>query len=276
MSRPRSTADTLTDFSQSSFSFEGVERKIFEKGDGPPVLVMHEIPGITPEVADFSRRVVDAGYRVTMPVLFGTPGKPFSMGYSLREVAKACIAREFSVLGLRRSSPITSWLRALCRHLHAQHRGRGVGAIGMCLTGNFALALMVEPCLMAPVMSQPSLPFRASPWHSNDLHVSDAELEVIKSRARAGCPVLGMRIRTDPMVPGRRFDRLHRELGDAFIDVTLDLGPSGGISPVPHSVVTTEYRDDLVGVRPHPTHRAMQAVLDLFDRQLRHPTGQSA
>jgi len=275
VSRPRTKADPLTDFSRSSFRHDGVARVIYEKGEGPPVLVMHEIPGITPEVADFARRVVDAGYRVTMPVLFGTPGKPFGMAYNLQELARACIAREFTVLGLRRSSPVTVWLRALCRHLHAEHGGRGVGAIGMCLTGNFALALMVEPCLMAPVLSQPSLPFRASPWHSADLHVSDADLTVIKQRAQAGCPVLGLRIRTDPMVPGRRFDRLRQELGDAFIDVTLDLGPQGGVSPIPHSVVTTEYRDDLLGVRDHPTHGAMQAVLDLFDRQLRPPPGQS-
>ena len=265
----RRTHDPLTDFMQDTFSHEDHQRVIYEKGSGPPVLVMHEIPGITPEVADFARRVVDAGYRVTMPLLFGTAGKPLSMAYSLKELGRACISREFTVLGLRQSSPITTWLRALCRHLHAQHGGRGVGAIGMCLTGNFALALMVEPCLMAPVLSQPSLPFAASPWHTADLHVSDGDLSIIKERAQAGCPVLGLRFRSDPMVPSRRFERLHQELGDAFIDVTLDLGADNSVGPVPHSVVTTEFRADLLGVRAHPTHRAMQAVIELFERQLR-------
>jgi len=264
--RPSTTPDPLTDFELRSFSVDGVTRPVYEQGHGPGVLVMHEIPGITPEVADFARRVAREGYRVAMPVLFGTPGKPFGWGYNMRQIARACISREFHVFALRQESPITAWLRALCRDLHARCGGPGVGAIGMCLTGNFALALMVEPSLMAPVLSQPSLPFGVSPWHRRDLHICDNTLQVVKERASSGCPVLGLRIGSDPMVPSPRFARLHEELGDGFIDVTLDLSGHPTASPIPHSVVTTELREDLP---EHPTNRALTAVLHLFDRQLR-------
>lgn len=264
--RPRQTPDPLADFTVRPFSHDGVQRPVYELGDGPGVLVMHEVPGITPEVADFARRVAGAGYRVSLPTLFGTPGRPFGWGYVTRQLLRACVSEEFHLFALRSESPITGWLRALCRDLHARQGGPGVGAIGMCLTGNFALALMVEPALMAPVLSQPSLPVGVSPWHRRDLHVSDATLEVVRARARAGCPVLGLRIASDTMVPTPRFTRLRRELGEAFLDVTLDLRGHPTVSPFPHSVVTTELREDLPD---HPTKRALRAVLDHFDRQLR-------
>lgn len=260
--------DDLVDFTKRSFAHDGVARAVFEKGDGPAVLVMHEVPGITPEVADFARRVAMEGYRVSMPVLFGTPGAPFSYAATMREVARACVSREFHVLALRQQSPITDWLRALLRDLHRRQGGRGVGAVGMCLTGNFALALMVEPALMAPVLSQPSLPFGCSPWHRRDLHVDDDVLAVVKKRAASDCPVLGLRFRSDPMVPSPRFERLHAELGDGFIDVSLCLRGHPTTNPVPHSVVSAELREDLPN---HPTNRALQAIFSLFDRQLRAP-----
>ncbi len=264
--RPSPIPDRLTDFEPRTFSWKGSGRVVYEQGDGPAVLVMHEVPGITPEVANFARRVAREGYRVSMPVLFGEPGAPFTWPRTFREIGRACVSREFHVFALRQQSPITDWLRALCRNLHERQGGRGVGAIGMCLTGNFALALMVEPALMAPVLSQPSLPFGVSPWHRQDLHIDDQTLAVVKERARAGCPVLGLRFRTDPTVPGSRFQRLQDELGSGFIDVTLDLHHHPRTMAIPHSVVTTELREDLPD---HPTNRALAAVLSLFDRQLR-------
>ena len=149
----------LDDFDTFGFSHEGTRRDVYTKGEGPGVVVMHEIPGITPQVAQFSRRVADAGFTVFMPHLFGTPGQPISTGYALGQMIQCCIQREFRVLAERSSSPITDWLRALCREAHRRCGGPGVGAIGMCMTGNFALSLMVDPSVMAPVLSQPSLPF---------------------------------------------------------------------------------------------------------------------
>lgn len=263
--RPSTTPDALADFETFPFTALGTTRRVFRKGEGPGVLVMHEIPGITPEVADFARLLADAGYTVFLPHLFGTPGKPYSAWGSVVEITRACISREFAVLASGRSSPVVQWLRVLLRQLHAECGGPGVGALGMCLTGNFALAMMVEPALLAPVLSQPSLPFSLTPGLARGLHLSDEELAAAKARAPV-CPVLGLRMSGDLLVFGARFARLKEELGDGFIDGTVELGDRPSVAPIPHSVLTTE----LVTDDPdHPTRAALQAVLDHFDRQLR-------
>jgi dienelactone hydrolase len=220
-------------------------------------VVIHEIPGITPEVARFARRVADDGFTVYLPSLFGTPGKPFSAGYVLAQMARACISREFAVLAKNESSPITDWLRALCRHAHAECGGPGVGALGMCLTGNFALALMVDPSVMAPVLSQPSLPFAFTAEQRAALHVSETALAAARRRAEAGCPLLGLRFTHDPLCTGAR-----REFGEHFEAIEIDSGPGNphGIPRSAHSVLTR----DLVDEAGHPTHAALERVLEFF------------
>jgi dienelactone hydrolase len=257
----------LDGFDAFYFRHAGAERCVFRRGTGPGVVIMHEIPGITPEVARFARLVADDGFRAYLPHMFGTPGRPFSIGYVAGQMARACISREFSVLARRASSPITDWLRALCRHAHAECRGPGVGAIGMCLTGNFALALMVDECVMAPVLSQPSLPFGVTADHRAALHVSDRDLEVVRNRAKEGCGVLGLRFSADPLCPRARFERLRRELGDGFEAIEIDSGPGNphGIPRTAHSVVTA----DLVDEAGHPTRQALDRVLGLFRERLR-------
>jgi dienelactone hydrolase len=263
---PTGPAQQLEGFETFRFSHEGAARTVYRRGEGPGVVIMHEIPGITPEVARFARIVADDGFRAYLPHLFGTPGRPLSGGYVLGQMARACVSREFSVLARREASPITDWLRALCRHAHAECGGPGVGAIGMCLTGNFALALMVDACVMAPVLSQPSLPFPVSRSHREALHVSDRDLEVIRKRAAGGCGVLGLRFTGDPLVPAERFERLRRELGDGFSAVEIDssAGNPHGLPRAAHSVVTTE----LVDEDGHPTREALDRVLGLFRERL--------
>jgi len=262
----------LDGFEATRFDHEGALRNVYRAGAGPGVVIMHEIPGITPEVAGFARRVADAGFAVYLPDLFGTPGKPFSLPYVASQMVHACIHREFHVLAARHASPITDWLRALCRHAHAEQGGAGVGAIGMCLTGNFALAVMVDEAVMAPVLSQPSLPFGVTRAQRAALHVSDEQLEVIRTRARGGCPVLGMRFSHDPLCPGERFERLRRELGDAgFEAIEIDSGPGNphGIARTAHSVVT----NDLVDEAGHPTREALDRVLTFLAERLHGPAG---
>jgi dienelactone hydrolase len=182
-------------------------------------------------------------------------------------MVRACVSREFSVLARRQSSPITGWLRALCRHAHAECGGPGVGALGMCLTGNFALALMVDESVMAPVLSQPSLPFGVSASHRAALHLSDGDLEKVKERVKGGCPVLGMRFTGDPLCPGERFEALRRELGAGFEAIEIDSSPGNpfGIKRLAHSVVT----EDLVDSEGHPTRAALERVLAFFAERLR-------
>ena len=258
---------SLEGFSPFSFESGGATRTVYTRGAGPGVVVMHEIPGITPPVARFAARVADAGFRVYLPHLFGTPGQPLSIPYVLSQMARACVSREFSVLARRQSSPITGWLRALCRHAHAECGGPGVGALGMCLTGNFALALMVDESVMAPVLSQPSLPFGVSASHRAALHLSDGDLEKVKERVKGGCPVLGMRFTGDPLCPGERFEALRRELGAGFEAIEIDSSPGNrfGIKRLAHSVVT----EDLVDREGHPTRAALERVLALFHERLR-------
>ncbi len=256
----------LTGFEAFPFRDGSATRTVYRRGSGPGVVIIHEIPGITPPVADFARRVAEAGFTAFLPHLFGTPGKPLSVGYLAGQMARVCISREFRVLAKQESSPITDWLRALCRKAHAECGGPGVGAIGMCLTGNFALALMVDPAVMAPVLSQPSLPFGVTRAHRAALHLSDRDLEVVKQRAKEGCPVLGLRFTADPMCPGERFETLRRELGAAFESIEIDSsrGNPHGIKRIAHSVVT----NDLVDEEGHPTRAALERVLSLFRERL--------
>jgi dienelactone hydrolase len=257
---------TLAGFTETSFTDEGVTRAVYRRGAGPGVVIMHEVPGITPEVKAFAERVADAGFTVLVPHLFGTPGKSFSLPYVAQQITRACVSREFDVMASRGSSPITTWLRALCRHLHAELGGKGVGAIGMCLTGNFALALMVDPAVMAPVLSQPSLPFAIGRERRAGLHLSDEDLVKVKERVAGGCPVLGLRFTADPMVPDARFARLREELGAGFEAVEIDSswGNPHGIKRLAHSVVTT----DLVDREGHPTRAALERVLGFFRERL--------
>jgi dienelactone hydrolase len=230
--------DTVLDgWTESSFTSDGRTKQTFRKGDGPGVIVVHEIPGITPEVAAFADDVAAAGFTVVMPVLCGTPGRPVSTGYMLGTVARVCISREFTTWARNSTSPVISWLRALGRSLHDECGGPGIGAVGMCFSGGFALGLMLDDRMIAPVLSQPSLPFSLGTRRGADLNLSPADLERVKERAAGGCDVIGLRFRDDKLV-GTRFDTLRAELGERFVAVELP-------SPFPraHSVLTNE-RDE--------------------------------
>jgi dienelactone hydrolase len=257
----------LEGFVATPMTFDGVTRDVYRRGSGPGVIVMHEIPGITPEVARFARKVADAGFTVFAPHLFGTTGKAMSSLYAGAELARACVSREFRVFAANQTSPIVSWLRALCAAAHAELGGPGVGAIGMCLTGNFALALMVDERMMAPVLSQPSLPIGISRSSNRGLHLSSEDLVIVKRRAAAGVPLLAMRFTHDRMCPGERFDRLREELGPALEAIEIDSSPgnAAGIPRTAHSVVTT----DLVDEAGHPTRVALDRVLSFFAERLR-------
>ena len=256
------------DFDLFHFSHGGKTHPVFRAGEGPVVVVLHELPGITPQVADFARRVRDAGFTVFMPEFTGKAGKPLSNGYLARESAKICINREFRVFAAHRSSPVTDWVRALGKYAFDEVGGKGIGAIGMCLTGNFALSMMVDPWLLAPVLSQPSLPVPL-PGIDNgrELHISAPDLATARRRAiDEGVCVLGLRFSEDRLVPPQRFERLHEEFGDRFESVEIDSskGNEYGLTELAHSVVTTEFVDQ----EGHPTYEASRRVVDFFVEHL--------
>ncbi|MCC6145225.1 MAG: dienelactone hydrolase family protein [Candidatus Hydrogenedentes bacterium] len=257
---------SLTGFSEFSFTHGGDTRAVYRKGRGPGVVIMHEIPGIIPEVQAFAERVEAEGFTVFLPQLFGEPGKPFSQGYLAQSSLRACISREFSLLAARQSSPICEWLRALCRQVHEELGGRGVGALGMCITGNFALALMVDDAVMAPVLSQPSLPLPIGRKRRCALHLSDEDLAVAKRRASEGVGVLGLRFTHDPLCPPERFERLRDELGEEFEGIEIDSSPGNryGHPRDAHSVLTRH----LVDKEGEPTRAALDRVLAFFRERL--------
>lgn len=228
---------SLTTWEKSQFTSATITHDTYRKGTGPVVIVVHEIPGITPAVQRFAEDVVNAGFTVVMPDLVGTAGKQVSGKYIATSMAKVCISREFTTMALGHTSPIIAWLRALARSLHNEVGGKGVGAIGMCFSGGFALGMMVDDIMVAPVLSQPSLPFSIGKKRGADVNLSPDDAAVVAQRAAQGCQVLGLRFDQDKLV-GERFATLRELLGDAFIAVEL---PSA--SKKDHSVLT-EQRDD--------------------------------
>jgi dienelactone hydrolase len=253
-------------FESQTLKFDGEARRVYKAGSGTAVIVMSEIPGITPAVARFAQRVADAGHTVYMPLLFGEPMRQPEVGYALRVIAKACISREFSVLASNRSSPIVDWLRALARHAHAECGGRGVGAIGMCFTGNFALAMMLDAPVLAPVLAQPSLPFSLTRVKRGALHASARELQAAHAKIDDdGARILALRFIQDPMCRGERFARLRREFGDAVETIEIDEKYANPKGPKPaHSMLTNHLIDEA----GQPTREALERTLAFLKEQL--------
>jgi len=259
--------DQLDDFSIGTFTHAGKERAVYRSGEGTAVIVMAEMPGITPRVAEFARRVRDRGHTVFLPHLFGEPGAAPSPGAYATAIVPGCVSREFKAFALRTTPPAIDWLRALARHAHDECGGPGVGAVGMCFTGGFALAMSTEPALLAPVLSQPSLPIAIGRERAADLGLSDRDLLTVVERTHHDdlC-VLGLRFSEDRLAPAERFASLKRHLGERFIAVEIDSskGNPWGHRSAAHSVLT----EDLVDEPGQPTHDALVKVLDFLDERL--------
>ena len=241
----------LAGWVEGAHTADGRTHVTYRRGSGPGVIVIHEVPGITPEVVAFAEEVVASGFTVVMPHLFGHPGAPGTVGEVLRVVPRLCVNREFTILAAGRTSPVAGWLRSLARELHAETGGPGVGVVGMCLTGGFALATMVDPSVAAPVVAQPSLPSAIGKRRGADLGLSPADLATVKARVAQGCSVLGVRYDGDPAT-GTRFETLQRELGDGFLRVDLPSTKRGQ-----HATLTA-----------HRSQEAVDRVLTFFRERL--------
>lgn len=229
---------SIPGWEHSAFTHDGITHQTHRKGNGPAVVVVHEIPGITPKVLEFAERVVAQGFTVVMPLLVGEVGREPSGGYIASSMSKICISREFTTMAMRKTSPIISWLRALAKQLHREVGGVGVGAVGMCFSGGFALGMMVDDIMVAPVLSQPSMPFAIGAHRSADLNLSPSDEARIVERAQAGCQVLGLRFTGDKLV-GTRFESLRKLLGDAFVAVEFESSTKQD-----HSVLTEQIQEE--------------------------------
>ena len=254
--------DPLSDFTPLDLTFENATRRVWRSGSGPAVIVMHELPGISPHVARFARWVRDAGFTVWLPSLFGRDGVIASAEEGVAVFRRACVSAEFRALGSGVSSPVTTWLMALARHAFESCGGAGVGAIGMCFTGNFALTMMLEPSVIAPVLCQPSLPLD----DPAGLEISGSELKTIRARLEAeNLQVLAYRFSGDSFCRAERFAAYERALGERFIARELpgasankDVPPFFAAHvPSPHSVVTVH----LVDQAGHPTLKARDEII---------------
>jgi dienelactone hydrolase len=268
--------DVLAGFERTTFHHAGTTREVFRLGSGPAVIVIAEMPGITPKVVDFARQVAGIGCTAVLPRLFGAPGfdpnaasKGTALRHMLSTIVPTCISREFTVLATGRTSPVVGWLRALAASEHERCGGPGVGAVGMCFTGGYALAMATDPRLLAPVLSQPSMPIALGKKAKASIDISPEDLAVVKQRcASEGLTVLGLRFTSDRLVPAERFQHLRDELGEAFVAVEL---PDSAANPdaliKPHSVLT----EHLIDEPGEPTRQALDDVLDLFRSRLLTP-----
>jgi len=261
--------DSLADFTRREIALDGVSKLVHLAGKGPAVIVMTEMPGISPEVARFARWVRDAGFTVYMPSLFGRDGAVPQVEEGIQVYKRACVSAEFRAFAANESSPVTQWLRALARLAHQECGGPGVGAIGMCFTGGFALAMMLESAMLAPVLSQPSLPM-------NDpagIDISLDDLRTVRARMdRDNLTVLAYRFDGDKHCRAERFAAYRAVLGERFIARVL---PDSAANPktapffdqvvvTPHSVVTAH----LVDAEGQPTIAARDEILAFFASRL--------
>jgi dienelactone hydrolase len=263
--------DQLSDFDHGEFTYNGKTRTVYRLGSGPAVIVIAEMPGITPRVLDFARKVAGIGCTAVLPHLFGEPGRDpntsvgAGLAYMASSIVPTCVSKEFTVLATGRTSPVVDWLRALARAEHDRCGGPGVGAVGMCFTGGYALAMATDDVILAPVLSQPSMPVGLTPNRRHNIDISPADLEVVKGRCARGLNVLGLRFKTDKLVPAERFEFLREQLGDAFVAVELegaDANPAAAMPP--HSVLT----EHLIDEPGQPTRAALDQVLELFRTRL--------
>lgn len=275
----QSRDDAITDFSRMLVEIDGAVKTVYVAGAGPAVVLMPEMPGISPDVLRLARWIRDAGFTVYVPSLFGVDGAYPTADGGSEVVRRACVSAEFRAFAGGGTSPVTAWLRGLARRAHAECGGPGVGAIGLCFTGNFALTMALEPAVVAPVLNHPSLPLD----DPAGLEMSEEDAAAVRDRVvRDGLKVLAYRFDNDRWCTGRRFAAYRTLLGDAFDGRVLD-GSHARTDPPPffadvvaspHSVVTAH----LVDEAGHPTVRARDEILSfLVDRLLSpSPPGEPA
>jgi dienelactone hydrolase len=257
----------LSGWTCAPFSGGGYTHDVYRKGDGPGVVLIPEMPGLHPGVLALGNHLVDNGFTVAAPSLFGTPGAPALQPSAVPTLARGCITKEFAAFATNKQRPVAMFLRALARDLNASTPGKGVGVIGQCFTGGFALAAAVDENVLAPVLSQPSLPLPLTPRQRRDPGVSEDELKIIEQRAAGeGLCALGLRFSQDRMSPGERFDTLKQRLGDAFEVIEIDSGPGNpdGFTRMAHSVLTDQVRE----VDGHPAFEARKRVVQFLKERL--------
>ena len=227
---------------------EKVTHDIYEKGDGPVVMIMQELPGIGPETLRLADKFCDEGFTVVLPHLFGPLGKVAVGGNTVRVM---CMRKHFRVFEKGESSPIVDWMRALCQRLRDDKKVKGVAVIGMCLTGNFAISLMADDAVLAATASQPSLPI----YGMSDLHMSEQDVNEIKAGLDKKGPMLAFRFEKDVLCQAEKFESLDKAFNEGKERIRMRTLPGRG-----HAVLTIDFVDH----DGHPTKDSFEEVLLYF------------
>lgn len=244
-----------TSFTAPLASGKPVTHDLYTRGEGPPVVLIQELPGIGKETLRLADRLVEQGFKVVMPHLFGPLERTSMFGNTVRVF---CMRREFRIFRSNRSSPIVDWLRALCREVKEQAGVEGVGVIGMCLTGNFAISLMGDESVLASVASQPALPI----MKQEALHMSPEEVAATKRHIDETAPIMALRFEGDGLVTEQKFSCLHDVFNEQDKErIRLKTLPGKG-----HSVLTLDFVDEA----GHPTREALKEVIEYFSSQLKN------
>jgi len=235
-------------FSAPTSAGHTIIHDVYTRGTGPVVVIIQELPGIGPQTLTLADKLQAAGFTTVLPHLFGPLGRISLAGNMVRVM---CMRREFRLLEKNATSPVVAWLRALCRKLKETHGVRGVGTIGMCLTGNFAISLLADDSVLAGVASQPSMPF----FDQSALHMSAEDTNRIRSRIDATQPAMALRFEGDPLCTAEKFSALDRTFNTDRHRLDLQTLPGKG-----HSVLTLDFVDQA----GHPTTEALGKVIHYF------------
>ena len=257
----------LTGWTCEPFTAAGFTHDVYYKGSGPGVVLIPEMPGVHPGVLALGNHLVDNGFTVAIPSLYGTPGAAAVRPGMVPILLRGCVAKEFAALATNRERPVADYLRALARDLNAKTPGKGVGVIGQCFSGGFALAAAVDDSVLAPVLSQPSVPLPLTAAQKRDPGLSEREMKVIEKRAaEEGLCALALRFSADPLVPSERFAALKDRLGDAFEVIEIDSSPgnAGGFGKMAHSVLTQEVRE----IDGQPAYEARKRMVEFLRERL--------
>ena len=225
---------------------------VYVKGQGKPILLLQELPGIDASTIALVDRLNLAGYRVYLPHFLGKIGKNRPTMNGLYMVF--CMRKEFNAFSQFKLSPIANWMRALCKNIRTMEKSSGVGVIGMCLTGNFAMALMADEAVIAGISCQPSLP------HKKDvgLHMSPKETADARQGMKDKGGVLVMSYDQDVLCPLTRIKEIDSTF-KPFVQIKTFKGEG-------HSTLTSDGAD---GVR----EQAFTLATDYLEKQFNAASG---
>ncbi len=256
------TSEALPDYHRFEFTAPvdkryGISHNVYHKGEGSPVVIIQELPGIGPETLQLADSLVESGHSVYLPHLFGPLGEVNLAGNLARVF---CMQKEFALFSANKTSPITIWLKALCAKVRSDLSAKGVGVIGMCLTGNFAISLIADDNVLAAVAAQPSMPLHKQ----SGLHMSAEDVESIKLALDEKGPMLAYRFEKDRLCTRKKFTALdetfnRNDAGKKCKRIKCGEMPGSG-----HSVFTLDFVDK----KGHPTYKALQEVKNYFNQAL--------